>query len=256
MVKALCSIFLGIVLTGIAGIASPSDKTVPNPQLRYLNSYLQTSESGNFTPEALETIDREYEILLKHFIKRQGKIKDESVFIKMIFSKVQLAFLHNYEQYAGFNDILTSYTFDCATATALYASFFVDLGIEFEIWETNYHSYIKISTKENTVLLESTDPVNGFNMGEEAKELERRYIADNLEGCLYENGINIHRKTTPEEFIGLLHFNQAVKSYNEGDYLKAMGQIQQAEIKYPSDRIFLMKKMITDRVVLVSTSSL
>ena len=253
MNKAGC-IFLGIFLTGITTIASPPEKTVLRSS--YLDSFLATSELESISPQALESIDKEYEILLKYFVKRQEKIKNQTVFLEIVFNKVQEAFLHNYEQYAGFNDILTSYTFDCATATALYASFFVDLGIEFEIWETNYHSYIKIRTNENTILLESTDRISGFKMGEEAENLENQYLADNLEGCLYENGINIHRETSPEEFIGLLHFNQAVKSYNEGNYLKAMGQIQQAELKYPSDRIFFLKEIIMDRVVLVSTSSL
>ena len=224
---------------------------------KYVDIYLQTSGNSEITFLDWDTHGKDYETLLKFFQKRQDRVKDQEVLLGIIYQKVQEVFLHEYTQYSGFSEIFTSRTFDCATATALYVSFLSDLEMDFEIWETNYHTYLKIPLKnEDFALLETTDPQNGLVSGSEAIEKENQFLQDNKEGCFYENGLNIHNSTSTEEFAGLLYFNQAVKSYNSEHYLEAMRLIRSAEMYYPSKRIALLRSLIMDKVSLFATSSL
>ena len=251
VVVILLVIFAGNPILGI-----PVKNKIDPPEKRYFLSFLATSDKETGGEFNANSIDQNYEILLKYFAKRKDKIKDKEILASIIFNKVSEAFLHKYKQYASYSELFTNYTFDCATATALYASYLSDLDIYFEIWETNYHTFIKIPNGSEVILLETTDPVDGFKTGEEAILLEQEYIKDNEEGCLYDHGLNIHRKTSTDEFIGLLFYNQAVKSYNEANYLKAMSQISRAETYYSTDRIIMLKDLIMDRVLLITTSSL
>jgi len=244
-----------LIYTGIATcIAVPTAKIDP-PQSRYFLSFLQTSGSDNADNNISGSAYQEYNSLMKFFSKRKQKINDQEALILLLFDKVPIAFLHKYQQYVSYSEIFTDQTFDCVTATALYSSFLSDLDIDYEIWETNYHTYIKILTEDNVILLETTDPINGYYKGDEAREMERLYISDNQDGFLADSRLDIHKNITPEELVGLLHFNQAVKSYNEGNYLNAMGQIQDAEQNYPSERISVLKGIILDQLVLMTTSS-
>ena len=161
-------------------------KTKPEnepPAFKYLYSYLASSGTDLKETETLIALTKDYESLLKFFKKRQQKIKSPEHFIELVFTKVQEAFIHRYQQYAGMSSIFSDYTFDCVTATALYVSYLSDLVIDFEIWETNYHTYIKVQADGNLILLETTDPLEGLKTGDEITTLETRYLEDNKEGC-------------------------------------------------------------------------
>lgn len=233
-----------------AGIGRTRNDNQPVPY-KYLNIYTVTSLNGQTDPAYITDLSKDYETLLKFFKKRKDKM-DKEEFIRLVYSKVQEVFLLHYKQYAGFSEIFTDYTYDCVTATALYVSFFSDLNIDFEIWETNYHSYLKLETGQEVVLLESTDPIEGIKKGADLELLEIEYLNDNQQGYLFENGINIYKKTTPEELTGLLYFNQAVRSFNEKNYLRSFQYILDADMYYPSERIDLLKDIIEDTVLLAS----
>lgn len=227
------------------------------PGHRYIDVYLETSLNQAAAFLNWNTFGKEYETLLKFFQRRQERIQDHETLVRIIYENVQEVFLHDYKRYSEFSEIFTSRTFDCATATGLYVSILSDLEIDFQIWETNYHTYLKIPSEgAGFILIETTDPYDGLVTGADAVERENEFLDDNKEGFLYENGLNIHRSISPQEFAGLLYFNQAVKSFNRENYLDALVLIQSAEMYYPSRRVTLLRSLIIEKVSLVATSSL
>jgi hypothetical protein len=248
---------IGLILLMTMDVSSAgSGSKEPPVESTYLHLFFKSSDvMGNPVIQNVQGL-KDYETLLRYFGKKQAKLGNSEVLAKLVFNMVSDAFLHSYDQYAAFSELFTDYKFDCVTGTALLISFFSDLGMEFEIWETNYHTYIKmVSYDGQKIILEATDPSNGFITGKDVITLEEKYLKDNLEGPLFENGQNIHKTVSPEEFTGLLYYNQAVKSFNKGEYLNSLGFIRQAEIYYPSERINFLKQIILDNVMLGATSS-
>jgi hypothetical protein len=163
-----------------------------------------------------------------------------------VFRKFHHAFLKKYEAYADFSSLFAYGTYDCLTATTLLSHMLDKLGYQAEIIETTYHIFIKVHTAEGQILLETTDPVGGFIMGDDA-------IADRVAGyrndgprvagrdpgdAAYRYRCSVYRTVTSADLIGLLLYNQAVKSYNEKQWLSSARQLEASFAQYPSDRCY------------------
>lgn len=158
-----------------------------------------------------------------------------------VFRKVQSTLLKQYEAYVDFGALFTSGKYDCLTATMMYSHLLTELGFEFEVVETNYHIFILVKATDGLVMLETTDRVGGFMTDQEV-------IAQRIEGYrknatitpmgqdAYRYRCQLYQTVSLEKLSGLLYFNQAVKAYNRGDWLKCSESLEQAHAQYASDR--------------------
>ena len=226
------------------------------PNDGYINQYLKSALGPNAKISSIDLYRKDYDALVRHLDKRRKRLGSELDLIEVAVRKVQAMFLQDYKQYVGFEGTLSRQQYDCVTATALFASVFDDLGISHEIWETNYHTYIKFHLLDETVgLLETTRGGDAILVGKEAIQIEAEFLQENQEGFLFEYGIQIHRQVSAEELTGLLVFNQAVKAYNEGLLLRAGRLVRNAEQYYPSERVDLLKQIIRESFAMVASSS-
>ncbi len=174
-----------------------------------------------------------------------NKGKNELRWLKKVYRATHKNFLKEYQPYAAFEDIFTYGKYDCLTGTSLYALIFESLNINFKIYETNYHIFILLETSSGDVLIESTDPLNGFISNKKliAQKLVDYKLIDpevfNLskEKTPYDFKRNIFRETSLHELVGLMHFNTAVRLYNEGNLLDASLALIEATAHYHSQRI-------------------
>jgi hypothetical protein len=224
MRKSVTILLIATLLAPVAGAQAPD----------LLGSLLATSEI-----KAVSKPNR-----LDGFIeKMESKRYSDLYFLKVLFRKTHQQFLRHYQAYTDFGNIFANGEYDCLTATSLLAVLLDTLHYEYSIFETNYHIFIIVKTSEGNVLLESTDPINGFEANaEHIEERINRYLNDALlanadEGDdYYHFQAQIFREVQPHQLAGLLFFNQAVRSFNAQDLVKATGHLNRANAIYENER--------------------
>ena len=134
-------------------------------------------------------------------------------------------------------------TYNCLTATALYALLLQRFDIEYSIVETNYHIFLLAKTEQGTVLLETTDPLNGFIS--KANEIEKRISAYKQNELMkveksktvYAYNFNLYHAVDLDQMLGLMYYNLAIEAYNDQEIQLAISYLDQATLRYQSARI-------------------
>jgi len=202
----------------------------------YLIADESLSEDNLFTNKALVA---DWVI---HFEKKKRKYRNDKSFLSHVFYKIHRKILKNYKQYSTFNETLLNSDYDCLSATTLYASLLSGLDFDFKIIETNYHIYLNVAVDNGDfVLLESTDPINGFIESE--KEINERltaYVKANSATTSSEGEYafkeSIHSSIEPDELVGLQYYNASIKAFNDGDLYTATTLLEKGVIFYHSSR--------------------
>ena len=202
-----------------------------------LNGLFETAPNGNVL-----LAQKRIDYLVDHLTaKRPGS---EVNFLRRIFSETHRKFFKSYSQYSSINELFTEGKYDCLTATAMYSILLDRLEFDYKIIETNYHIFIMVTTSRGEVLLETTDPWNGFVT--DSKGINQRingYQENKLSASsggdkqLYAYHFNLYHSLEQRELPGLLYFNQAVKAYNCGEWNKCAALLIRAQSIYDSPRI-------------------
>jgi len=194
---------------------------------------------------------------LKSFVEslREPGLASEKHLAK-VFRKVHANYLKKYEAYAGLDKLFENGTYDCLTATALFSEVLSGLDYSFRIIETNYHIFILVTTQEQVVLMETTDRARGFVTDE--KEIAKRtagYRTNDLvnktsgETYQYRYRCNLYQEVSVDHLSGLLVFNQAVKSYNTGDWLASARSLEVAHGLYATGRCYELSDILVKTLV-------
>ena len=184
--------------------------------------------------------------------KQSGYAEDDS-FLEWAFYYVHRKKLGWYENYVSFGDIFMGKKYDCLTGTILYSYLLDKLGYKFSIYEMDYHIFMVVHLDDKNVLLEATDPLNGYiNDSTQIRERIDQFIADgnsiiDIRGVgeiqKDRQGSNaVRAKVDLHRLAGLQYFNLAVKAYSNEQFDEAHSYILKAEMLYPSDRIFGVKQ--------------
>ena len=177
---------------------------------------------------------------------RSLQTTDTLHWIGSIYSFVQRKQLKKYEKYVSFNQTLEKGKYDCLTGTALYSLILNELGIKHQILEFEFHVLIYGKVGNQSFLLESTDPYEGFVTDAEMISVRLNQNI-NQRG---EGNVSLQKITNPigislQELIGLHLFNMAIVQYSKGDIEKANDFAIQAEKYYPSVRIENLKQLLS-----------
>lgn len=219
-----------------------------------------TDPSASF--DQAEKFAKAYAKSLEKFRKKAERSKNDQHFLKGLFYTVHRKSLKWYEQYAPFAELFESGRYDCLTATSLYSMYLKDLGYHASIVETEYHVYIKVKTGDGEILLETTDPLEGFmSRVEDIADVEKNYssVSDDeaVQGVSsnrqpYEGRI-LNESVSAKELIGLHYYNQAIASWNDKKVKEARNLITKACYFYPSERIQGMRRLFfEDRSLLLA----
>jgi len=200
-----------------------------------LDAYLGTgtSKSSAYSTEKLE-------VLIAKLGARDKK--DDRLFLKDLFTLTHRQLLKTYTQYSDFGEIFQSGKYDCLTATALYSLILSQFGYSHKIIETNYHIFLLVQSDEGQMLIESTDPIAGFeHRKDRIKSRINTYVRDinglTKEQAEYNFGSNLFREVTPVQLTGLLYYNQGIKAFNNQRWNEATRLLAAAKKIYDSPRI-------------------
>lgn len=215
-----------------------------DPLLGFLRTDITTKASPKNFSSFLEQID-----------KKKHAFKHEKDLVRFIFYRTHQKFLKNFQAESSFGELLTVGNYNCLTGTALYALLFEHFNIDYTITETNHHIFIIVKVDGTEILIETTDPVEGFVDDPEKIKVRLNDYKNNTlpnanrDGVRYEFSFNLWEAVTLEELTGLLYFNSAVKAYNQQNWIEASALLVKAGQYKPSPRIeeFSMLLMLSIR---------
>lgn len=177
--------------------------------------------------------------------KIRSKTKNDLIFLEKAFYRIHRKQLGWYENYVSLSQTFESKKYDCLTGTALFALILEDFEFQYQILEFDFHIFLIAQVDGENVLIEATDPLNGFvkDQKEIEKRVDKAFLSSEVSGdflhTFTENKINLL------SLAGLQYFNLAVDLFNRGEYKKAHQFIQKANLLYSSERIQHTKELIS-----------
>jgi hypothetical protein len=230
-------IFLVVCLPVLASAQTGKESLSSSGQLnRYVELYLSTDKSKATSTEDLTRFVQKLE-------SKEQSFKKESDFIQYTFNQTHRKFLKHYKQYCTFTELVDNGTYNCLTATALYALLLDHFNIDYKIVETNYHIFLLANTKQGTILLETTDPIKGFVIN--ADQIQKRIStykqnelmkADNNK-VSYAYQFDLYNVVNLDQLLGLMYYNLAIDAYNHQEIQSSIAYLDQAILRYHSPRI-------------------
>lgn len=209
---------------------------------RYLELYSTTDEQIAATDELLAFVDK--------LSVKKGSFKTDKAFLNHLFAKTHQRFLRNYKEYSSFNELLDKGYYNCLTGTALYAILLDHFEFPYQIIETNYHIFLMVETSAGDVLLETTDPASGFT--DSKSEIEKRihvYRQNEIQKAnkdkrYYHFSFDLYNDVNLDEMLGLLYYNQAIKAYNNHQWVNSIAYLEKASAQYRSPRLEEFSRII------------
>jgi hypothetical protein len=184
---------------------------------------------------------------LKDFPLKEDKEKKEKKRVKYIYDELHKRFFKKYNLDSYFTDIFNDGTYNCVTASALYAFAFGELKIPYHVKETPSHVFLVAYPDTYKIYLETTVPgAYGFIV---PKESEVEKIVDELvayklvtkeevleKGYMkfYEDYYYGKEFINKSALIGMQYYNKGLNHLNEVDYDKAINDLRKSEVFYTS----------------------
>ncbi len=204
--------------------------------------------------------DSIYKIYKNEFYKTLREISSSNKFTKKPEKRVKFVFntLHDkyfklYEFNTGFSDIFINGSFNCLTASVLYALAFREFNIPYEVRVSKEHAYLIAYPDDHSVVVETTNPLKGtsgkidqrekqkyieslINMKLVTQEELQQKSLDELfrEHFSKEDGIGI------KESIGSLYSNAGVFLLDKFKHAEAYDMFEKSYFIYPRKDIAVL----------------
>lgn len=210
------------------------------------SAYSSVSE-GNTS--LLATPFPQFNSLVKRLEAKKSRFKSDKDFLAYIFKQTHQRLLKSYEDNASYQELIDKGSYNCLTGTTVYALLLDQFSYTYSIIETNYHIFLIVNTQSGQVLLETTDPLNGFTDRDE--DIQTR-IAGYRENKIttaarqdqYYFSFAFYREVTLYELEGLLYYNEAIRAFNAKQFDTAIIKLEKAYTTYYSARIDEFSKVL------------
>ncbi len=240
-------LIVAVLLLPILAIAQGSRTT---SSFSPLENYLELYKS---TDKAKAVSNADFMQFVNRMASKRASFRDDRAFLEHVFIKTHQKFLKDFEQYASFNELFGKGKYNCLTGTTVYALLLDHFDIDYSIIETNYHIFLTASTNDGQVLIEATDPADGFvTDNTKIQNRIKRYRENELQPSgknLYYYSFDLYNEVNLDELAGLLYYNHAVESFNDHNYKSAIDQLDLAFERYDSPRIEELARVLQLAVV-------
>ncbi len=183
-------------------------------------------------------------------------------YIKDLYKAIHDKFLVNYNLNVPFSRIFEDGTFNCVTASILYAVIFKQLGIDYEIHETPTHVFLVAEPKTLNITIETTAPTFGYVIHDDkfkntyvnflidnkviSKEDAEKFSVTELFNKHYydDNSISI------KELVALLFYNNGIDLLQKNETKKSLNKFEISYYLYPYTRTkFLIEAAVKDIIL-------
>ncbi|WMN11763.1 hypothetical protein QYS49_39545 [Marivirga salinae] len=182
---------------------------------------------------------------------------DAEYFLEYLFYKTHQKLLKEYKKGTTFTNLLENGSYDCVSASITYSVLLKYFDIEHSIIETDYHVFIIAKVNDKEIIMETTDPRNGFvSNAEEIKEFKADFLPnvnstqlnqkESIGSPVYgqPNSKTIYKEISLRQLSALQYFNQGLIAMHNKDYKLASRRLQQALNLYESERIDMLFKIV------------
>ena len=234
-------ILIFILLWAIPIESISQDYTIQNTSSGYLNAWSDLMPQGH--PQASQHFFGELDQFVLRLRDKRYRYKDQERFLEYVYYKVHQKYLRGYQSPSTLSDLIARKKYDCITGTALYGIILEKLGFDYTITETTYHVYLTLTVDNKLVLMESTDPLNGYMVDTEMIRAKIDSYNQDQGGEAWNNRDYyrpFHQVSNEIDLIklaGLQYFNQAAAAYNEHDLKQALRHLSMALELYPCARL-------------------
>ncbi len=226
----------------------------------YLGLFLALD--SNQTRESLEKIKRVYQEHLLHFQTKKFEKKTPGRKVKLLYTYIHENYFDTYEFITYFNEIFSKGSFNCVTASALYAIFMHDLGIPFILRETPEHVYMLAYPDDERIFIETTDPQNRvFQYDFSTKKEYVYHLID--KNVLEEDQVKIqgvdatfskyfysNEDIDIDQLIGIHYSNHAAYLLDNKKARESFFQLEKAYMYYPNEKLrFILFTALATAVV-------
>ena len=199
---------------------------------------------GDLTLIHNEKHSYQYQVGGIHLIKRP---KNQNKYVKKLYDELHERLLRKYEDLVFFDRIFEDGVYNCVTACAIYGLTFEQLGIPYTIKETPTHVYLVAFPGDDQVIIETTDPVNGFqsfspvfkqqyvSLLEQQKIIDRAELSQGV-SAIFNKYYYSSSEVNLVQLAGLQYYNKAVESFNAKKYDLAVTNFEKAFLLYNSDQ--------------------
>jgi len=268
IMKKLLSLALIQILIGIFPVAAQNqtDSLIRFSDLRY-HSAFEKDALRNFVKYRKDTfylflaIDEKmtvgeairdfktYRTVFDEFTQKAIESKNINKRIKISYSSIHSNFLKKYNDNEYFPVIFRSGTYNCVSASMLYALAFNKLDIPFKVMASSNHVYLIANPGTNSVVIETTNP--GFEKTIFNGEFQKQYV-DYLRSSKLISESEYKSKSVEEifeekfkevreaEFInlpGFQYYNKALSAFQNNETAKALVLCQKAYFFYPDNQV-------------------
>ncbi len=203
--------------------------------IQVLESYLATTNAS---------IDQHaWTTFIEKLAAKKKTSKNEIQFLRYLFSRTHEQYLKHFKTNATFGSLFENGSYNCLTGTILYSIILKQFGIDHQVIETNYHIFILAQTNKGEVLIETTDPHEGFvTSSDKITSRIDHYRTQGVQSTdptlsYYQYSFALYNEVSQNELIGLLYYNLAIDSFNEQALQKAVRYLGRAIERYASPRI-------------------
>ena len=264
--KLIFRILSSIIL--ISPLLNSAQNFSSNLEKEVFSAFEKDSVNYNFT-EALFAIDslvtkaeaetRKDELLstINTLPKKETSDKKEKKRVNKIYNTIHYTFLKKYNLDSYFSDIFKDGTYNCVTASALYAFVFDQLDIPYHVKETPSHVFLIAYPNTHNIYLETTVPgAYGFSI---PKEPEIKKIVDELIAYklvtteevqakgyakFYEDYYYGKAYVDKSALIGMQYYNKSLSYLDNENYALALVHLNKAKVFFSSPLIKPLIKSI------------
>lgn len=208
--------------------------------------------SVNYVQEqATDEMISGYRELVTYLGEKRAKGMSDADFLRFLYYRVHKKMLRNYTTYTSFSGLMQSGNYDCLSATILYALLLDEFGFSFRIVDTDYHIYLLTETDDQLVMMESTDPINGFVI-DEVVIAERMNEINSRNEMLAEQYLTFQESERQfsdfRKLAALQYFNAAVDEYNNARLISAVDQLEKARFYDDASRFEVFGKFLAREI--------
>jgi len=267
MKRLLPLTFIGIFICILPVIAqSQNDSLVRFSDLRY-HSEFEKASFYNFVKNKKEAFNlflaidekmtieeanqdfKTYSTIFEDFSPKAIESKNINKKIKIAYSGIHSHFLKKYNDNEYFPVIFQSGTYNCVSASMLYAYAFSKLDIPFKVMASSNHVYLIANPGSNSVVIETTNPdfeITIFN-----GDFQQNYV-DHLRSSKLISESEYKSKSVEEIFQekfkevkdaefnnlpGFQYYNKALSAFQNHETEKALILCQKAFFFYPDNQV-------------------
>lgn len=200
---------------------------------------LQLISDPSVSEASVASYASNFDRILNDLKVKQKNIKSDDRFLSWLFYKVHRKVLKSYRPYTTVAETLSNGSYDCLSASTLYALLLKELGYDVNLIETTYHIYLTLEVEGKMIMLESTDPLYGFitNQAEIRQRLSEMESEVEFKTNTYQFKHNYESVVSLTKLTGLQYFNVAVEAYNSKHLIPTITYLEKASLFYHSERI-------------------